>query len=105
MGFIKNIELKLGAMRKPDSCVVYPETRQDGLTFVQGDRLVLLVDLSTGKGIANWNTGSNHPTSWHLVGNHPNNKKVTLTSEQIELVRSAIPKSGDCIGSSVCTLA
>jgi len=102
---IKRVTLKVGKMRKADDCVVYPETfldpsRGEGLRFVQGERLVMLVDMSTGKAKANYRTGSGNPTSWHLI-NHPGIEVVQLTEEQVAAIKDATPKSGDKIGGGV----
>ena len=96
---MKQVTLKVGKMRKADDCVVYPETR-NSLRFVQGERLVLLVDMETGRARVNYRTGSKYPTSWHLQ-NHPNIEIVQLSPEDIEAIKAATPKSGDHIGGGV----
>lgn len=102
---IKSVMIKVGKMRKADDCVVYPETYPDremgeGLRFVQGGRLVMFVDMNTGKAKANYKTGSTYPTSWHLI-NHPGIEIVQLTPEQVQEIKDATPRSGDLIGGGV----
>jgi hypothetical protein len=97
---MKRVNLKLGKMRKADECVVYPELH-NGKLFVQGDRLVAYICPETGKAIINHNTGSTYPTSWHLVGNHPNTYAVVVDMEIVEEVKKCRPKSGDHIGGGV----
>ena len=102
---IQRVMLKIGKMRKADDCVVYPETfssLNDGkeLRLVQGERLIMLVDLRTGKAKANYKTGSGYPCSQHLT-NHKGIELVQLTEEQVKEIRDATPKSGDRIGAGV----
>lgn len=99
---MKRVTLKVGKMRKADECVVYPHSYLDNpdRRFVQGGRLVAMVDLTTGKARVNYKTGSTHPNSFHLT-NHPNVEIVQLSPEEVEAIKAATPKSGDRIGSGV----
>jgi len=101
---MKRVELKVGKMRKSDNCVVYPEyylkARGENLLFVQGKRLVMIVDTVTGEATANYRTGSTYCNTLHLV-NHPNIEILKLTPEQVEAIKAAVPKSGDRIGGGV----
>lgn len=95
---MKLVSVKIDKMRKSDSCVVYPETREGGNIFIQGERLVALIEPETGKALVNHNTGSNYPTSWHLVVNHPKTYQVTFPPDLLTEIKAAMPKSGDKIG-------
>lgn len=105
---MKRVELKIGKMRKTDSCVVYPEYylkgRGENLLFVQGKRLVMILDTVTGEARANYRHGSTYPNTLHLM-EHPMNdgniETIQLTPEQVEAIKSAVPKSGDRIGGGV----
>ena len=105
---MKRVEMKIGKMRKSDNCVVYPEhylkARGDNLLFVQGKRLVMIVNTVTGDALANYRHKSTYPNTLHLM-EHPMNdgniEKMTLTLEQVEAIKNAVPKSGDKIGGGV----
>jgi len=97
---MKRVMVKIGKMRKADECVVYSELR-NGLIFIQGDRLVAMIDPESGKTILNHNTGSTYPTSWHLVGNHKNTYSVVIEQDLIAEILEAQPRSGDAIGGGV----
>jgi hypothetical protein len=97
---MKTVSVKIGKMRKADECVVYPENR-DGKLFIQGKRLVALVCPETGRAIINHNTGSSYPTSWHLVGIHPNTYAVIIEQSLLQQIKACQPKSGDHIGGGV----
>lgn len=99
---MKLVTLKVGKMRKADECVVYPLSYLDNpdRRFIQGGRLVGLVDLVTGKARVNYKTGSTYPNSFHLQ-NHPNIEIVQLTPDEIEAIKAATPQSGDKIGGGV----
>lgn len=97
---MKRVSVKIGKMRKADECVVYPEYR-DGKLFIQGKRLVALICPDTGRAIINHNTGSSSPTSWHLVGNHPNTYAVTIEQSLLDEIKACQHKSGDHIGGRV----
>ena len=97
---MKTVSVKIGKMRKTDECVVYPELR-NGLIFIQGDRLVAMIDPESGKTILNHNTGSTYPTSCHLVKHHKNTYSVTIDKKLIAEILEAQPSSGDAIGGGV----
>jgi len=84
-------------MRKPDNCVVYPENVQGESIFVQGDRLVMLINPLTREALINHNTGSSNPTSWHLFGKHPNNYEITIDQALLDEILACRPKRGDKI--------
>lgn len=96
---MKRVNLKLGRMRKADDCVVYPES-QKNVRFVQGDRLVLYVDLTTGKARINYRTGSRYPTSRHLH-DHPNVEMVQISEADVQAIIQATPRAGDQVGPGV----
>ena len=98
---MKQIMLKVGKMRKTDECVVYPvDSTNPNRRFVQGDRLVMIVDITTGKARCNYKTGSTYCNSLHLI-NHPNIEIHQLSPEDIQAIIDATPKSGDKIGGGV----
>lgn len=98
---MKLVNVKIGKMRKPDSCVVYPETREGERIFIQGERLVALIDPKTGEAVINHNTGSSYPTSWHLAKSHPKTYSATFPEDLLNEIKAAMPKSGDKIGGGV----
>ena len=98
---MKQVMLKVGKMRKADECVVYPvDSSAPNRRFVQGDRLVLICDIVTGKARCNYKTGSTYCNSLHLI-NHPNIEIHQLSADQIQAIVDATPKSGDRIGGGV----
>lgn len=98
---MKTVSIKIGKMRKADECVVYPENFQNETIFVQGDRLVMLINPLTREALINHNTGSTYPTSWHLSGNHPNNYKVIIEQSVLDEILACRPKRGDKINGVV----
>jgi hypothetical protein len=98
---MKQVSLKIGKMRKPDQCIVYPiDSSNPNTRFVQGDRLVLICDIVSRKARCNYKTGSVYCNSLHLV-NHPNIEIHELTQEQIDAIIEATPKSGQHLGGGV----
>lgn len=104
MGYVKSIELKMGKMRKSDSCVVYPNVSEAGWVFVQGKKLALMANLKDGRAIFNYSHGSQYPNRLHCQPGIKGARAGHLTDEQVELIKGAIPKSGDYVGSSVCRI-
>jgi hypothetical protein len=95
--YMKRVMIKIGKMRKADDCVVYPENFKNETIFVQGDRLVMLINPLTREALINHNTGSTYPTSWHLSGNHPNTYRVTVDQILLDQILACRPKRGDKI--------
>lgn len=101
---IEFVKLKLGKMRKVDECVVYPPEHRglDGaeLLFIQGDRLVALIDPVSRACRYNYRTGSQYPTSWHLI-NHPNIETCILPEDLVDEIKRKQPMRGARIGGGV----
>ena len=95
---IKRVTVKLGKMRKPDQCVIYP--RKDGENVVfQGDRVIGQFDPDTGEGIINF---TKNPNFCHLHSSL-GATRWKYTPEFIAECIGAKPKSGDVIGvSDIC---
>lgn len=99
--YMRQVTLKIGKMRKPDECVVYPvDSSAPTRRFVQGDRLVLICDIVTRKARCNYKTGSTYCNSLHLI-NHPNIEIHELSEADIQAIIEATPNSGDRIGGGV----
>jgi len=94
------VNLKLGKMRKADRCVVYPAQAHEPLRKFQGDRLVGVVDLNTGKAVINYRTGSSYPRFTHLT-DHPSVERVELSPYDVQAIKDATPRSGDQVGEGV----
>ena len=98
---MKQVMLKVGKMRKADECVVYPvDSTNPDRRFVQGGRLVMIMDITNGVARCNYKTGSTYPNSLHLI-NHPNIEIVQLSQADVDAIVAATPKSGDRIGGGV----
>lgn len=99
---IKTLNIKIGKMRKPDSCVVYSTTNDDpNYRLVQGSRLIMRVNITTNIAIANYNTGSAYPSSHHLPYGFP----LKLDQQLVDSIVDATPKTGDTMGNGVVVLA
>jgi len=100
MGYIKYVHVKVGKMRKADSCVVYPHP-QNNIATVQGGRLIMRVDLTTGKGIYNYRCSGHNGTDQL---SKPGAMFVVLDAETLEKIKDSVPQSGDYVGSNVCRI-
>ena len=96
---MRNIEAKLGKMRKPQSFTVYPRSTSakpgDNRIIVQSNKSIGMFDPETGEGVLN-TKGSYFP---HLALGAP----FQFPTEFVKACIEAQPKSGELIGSSSIT--
>lgn len=95
---VKRITFKIKPMRKEQDWLVYPPsylTNKDKL-FIQCDKRALDLNIKTGKGMLS--NGKGHP-GFASTGAFLGGIEVDVPQEIIDLCISAIPKSGDKIGS------
>lgn len=104
MKFAKCVNVKVGKMRKPDSCVVYPYPINN-IALVQGNRLIMRVNLLTGAGVANYSTGSDYPRPTHLSHGNKGVMLVAVDAGTLESIKNAVSSPGDYLGSSVCRIS
>lgn len=95
---MKHVMAKFGSMRKPDECVVYPDSG-DGIITIQGDRLIAQFNAETGEGMLNYK-GSNSKYFYHL-SSILGAERFTFSQEFIAECKAAQPKRGDLIGAGM----
>lgn len=105
MGFMKQVNFKIGNMRKAVDWTVYPskqtESQDDPTLFVQSDKRALKINLRTKKGMLS--NGKGHP-GFHSVLPALGAVEVDVPDEIINLCMGNQPKSGDSIN-GILTIA
>lgn len=98
---VKRVTFKVKPMRKEKDWLVYPPSynKESGVNklFVQCDTRALEINLKTNKGMIS--NGKGHPM-FASVQPFMGGKEVDVPQEIIDLCKSAIPQSGDKIGSN-----
>lgn len=106
MAEVKQIEFKIGNMRKIADWIVYPgdckSAEGNPALFVQSDKRALTIDLTTKKGMLS--NGKGHP-GFHSTMKFCGAIEVDVPDEIIQLCKDAQPKSGDTMGGGICRIA
>ena len=94
---MKEIQCKLGNMRKAVGWVVYPPSRtSDGTLLIQSDHRICQFNPETRKGMLSKHQ-ANYATFLHL-SKMMGATEVEVPQEVVDMAKAAQPQSGDLIG-------